>query len=482
MSSMNCFGNGIKGLLRDRKFRLGSSSALLTVLVVAIVVIVNLIVRSLDWSLDLTANQMYSLSEQTLQVLDNLERDVKIYALYRTGNENLTVSEMIRRYTQHSKRVSFETVDPTLNPQFVQKYKGDVEPELGSIIVASGDKFRVIPPAEFFNYTYNYYYGQVPQSIAIEQKITSAIMYVSTDKAPVIYRLVGHNELDLPASFTDLAKQENYTIANLDLLTVEAVPEDAAVLLLYSPEKDLTAEEDEKLRSYLNKGGRLIMFIDVVAASNPVLQELLTSYGVRIENALIVEGDAGSRLSNPFYLVPKYQTHAITEPLTSQGSLLVVPMAQPITILQTRRSTLTIEPLLKTSNNSWARDDFSDQSFDRRPGDPVGPFNVAVAITDGYDNIYSPTPGKLIVVSTSGLLLSQFDQVSRGANSDFVMNAVNWLYNAKENITVRPKEFKSNYVSFTYFHQLLLAAIFVIVVPVVVFLTGFIVWTRRRNL
>lgn len=471
----------IKQLFSDRKFRYGGSSALFTVLVIAIVVLINLIVRSYDLRLDLTANKMYSLSEQTLQILDNLDRDVNIYALYRTGNETKSVSEIIQRYVRRSDHISFEYVDPLLNPQFVEAYQGDVTPDLGSVIVESGDRFRVIQPMDFFNYTYNYYYQLVPESLAIEQQITSAIMYVTAEQLPVVYRIIGHGELELPESFADLAKRENFQIEDLDLLTVDAVPEDAGVLLLASPQKDLSAEEDEKLRAYLEQGGRLVMMVDFGTADRPVLEGLLDSYGLRLEKRLIIEGDAGARLSNPFYLVPRYQSHVLTEPMERAKSLVVMPLAQPITILQARRSKLNIEPLLTTSTNSWAKADFEAQTLNWVDGDAIGPFNVAVAVTDGVDDGWSPTPAKLVVIS-SRILVDQFDQLSRGANSELIINSINWLIDAQENIMIRPKPLTTARLSMTYLQQLILSGIFVIVLPVLVFLTGFIVWTRRRHL
>ncbi|MFY9203434.1 MAG: hypothetical protein WAO96_07370, partial [Limnochordia bacterium] len=110
----------------------------------------------------------------------------------------------------------------------------------------------------------------------------------------------------------------------------------------------------------------------------------------------------------------------------------------------------------------------------------VGPFNVAVSVTDGDE--YGPTPAKLVVISTSGVLVDQFDQLSRGANTDFIINSFNWLNEAKQNITVRPKPFKDTYLSITYMQQLILAGVFVVALPLLVFLTGFIVWKRRRSL
>ena len=297
--------------MNDSRFRLvryGGSAALLVALVVAVLVVLNLVVGSFDFRLDLTANKLFSLSTQSQQLLKQLDRDVTIYALYRTGRQNQTVSEVINQYVNASDRVSFENEEPLLNPQFVEQNKGgEVTPDLGSVIVASGERFMVLQPNDFVNYAY-YYYQMLPESIAIEQQITSAIAYVTTDQVPVVYRLVGHNEVELSSSFVDLAKKENYRIEDLDLLTVDAVPDDAAMVLLLAPEKDLTEVEDQKLRDYLKNGGRMIIILDYTLEERPYLDGLLASYGLRVEKQFVIEGDNASRVTNnPFWLIPKYR-------------------------------------------------------------------------------------------------------------------------------------------------------------------------------
>ena len=124
--------------------------------------------------------------------------------------------------------------------------------------------------------------------------------------------------------------------------------------------------------------------------------------------------------------------------------------------------------------------EFRGRDYRLEENDPRGPFNVAVAVVDGED--YGPNPAKMVVISTSKLLDENFDQFSRGANSDFIINSINWLNEAQEKITFRPKPFKNTVLSMNYMQQLILAGAFGVVLPVLVFLTGFIVWKRRRNL
>lgn len=46
---------------------------------------------------------------------------------------------------------------------------------------------------------------------------------------------------------------------DLSLLTVDAIPEDAACLLIYAPTSDISGEERDMLADYVTGGGKLLV-------------------------------------------------------------------------------------------------------------------------------------------------------------------------------------------------------------------------------
>ena len=81
---------------KDKKFKYGGYATLMVAVVIAVLAAINILVDQLPWKADLTKEKIYSLSEQTYSILDSLEKDVMIYALYEVGRENPTVDEILK--------------------------------------------------------------------------------------------------------------------------------------------------------------------------------------------------------------------------------------------------------------------------------------------------------------------------------------------------------------------------------------------------
>ncbi|MCM8900959.1 GldG family protein [Caldicoprobacter algeriensis] len=474
----------VKESFKSKKFKYGGYATLMVAVVIAIAIIINLIVDQIPWEVDLTQNQMYSLSEQTNKVLDNLKQDVKIIGLYETGEEDKTVLEIIERYQKRSKRISFTTVDPERYPQLLTKYeKGGESLNAGSLIVESGDKFKVIDRYDLVNYSYNQYSGQwYAQSLAVEQRLTGAILYVTTEELPVVYTLVGHGEDSIPYDVRKQLELENYTIEDLNLVTQDSVPEKAHALVVLSPKRDITKEEEEKIRKYLENQGRAIFFIQNLNEELPNFESLLKSYGVALQRVVVVEGDANMHYpGNPLYIIPNMESHSILSPLKSGQMYVFAPQSQSIEVLEMKRRTLEIEPLLVTSDKAWAKTNLEATTIEKEEGDLEGPFNIAVAITDKIYEDNETKETRLVVVANTNLLNSQLVSQVPG-NVNFLLNSLNWLQDREENISIRPKSLTTSRLRISAYQQLIFSGIVVILIPLIVLASGLTVWLRRRHL
>ena len=65
-----------------RRFRYGTNSVILMVAVVVIAVLVNVLLEQLPMSVDITSESLYSITDKTKEILNSLDKDVEIYALY----------------------------------------------------------------------------------------------------------------------------------------------------------------------------------------------------------------------------------------------------------------------------------------------------------------------------------------------------------------------------------------------------------------
>ena len=466
----------------DKKFRYGGYAALITAIGLALVIVFNLLVEQIPVSLDMTQNRRFSLSEQTYQAMDTLTEDVTIYHLAQTGRENPVVDEILKRYATHSKRVILDYIDPIRNPTRVKQFEKDGESLTeGSLIVSSKDRFKIISPYDLINYGYDQEYNPQAQSLAVEQRITSALNFVVGGAASTIYQLTGHRESPVPYDTFKQLELENFALEDVDLIAVESIPVESSILLVHSPKTDITKGEEEKIFAYLDAGGKALIMVDVAAIERPNLQRLLESYGVRLINAPIVEGDLSMAVASvPWYLLPNLKSHDILYPLTIGDLQVMIPYGQGLETIEMRKRTIDIESLLTTSVRAYAKTDPESDPETRQESDISGPFDLAVAITDNPTE-ERPTATRLVVIGNAMFLNSQFLEMVPG-NGNFFMNTLNWLQERKETITIRPKSLLVPSLRLTGRMSLILSGIVVIIIPLLVLGAGLAVWLRRRHL
>lgn len=464
---------------RSRKFKYGGYATLTTAVVLAILLVINLLTGQLDLKYDLTENKLFSLSDQTNSVLDNLKADVNIYYFVESGKQDPAIETIINKYVARSKKITLEYKDPVKYPQFAKQFSQDgTDVREGSIVVKSGSKFKLIDSSDFVNYSYNAAGQPSADSLVMEQKVTGAIINVTSDESPVLLTLKGHEERDLPYQVTKQLENENYTIKDVNLLLKDANLEEGAALLINSPKRDISTDEAAAIKDFLSKGGRAIFLMDITDNELPNFQSVLNSYGVGIKRMVVVEGDPNFSTNYPIYLVPDMGSQEIVNPLKSDDIPVLIPGAQAVELKELKKSSITIEPLLMTSKNSWGKAALNPETVEKEEGDYTGPFNLAVAVTDKSEDS-SQKDTKLVVVSNGIFISSEF--AGSGGNIDFLMNSVNWLQDKKESISIRPKSLYTGHLLISGFQRLLFSGIVVIVIPASIAVWGITVWLRRRH-
>jgi ABC-2 type transport system permease protein len=484
--------NSILESLSSRKFRFGGYATLLIVAALAVVIVINVLVGQIPGKLDLTKNRIYSLSPETYKLLDSLTSDVSVTTIGKQGGEDPTVKTILGKYAAHSRHVKLQTMDPDLNPGWTRQYDTTGQGlGAGTLVVAAGKKFKTIGVYDMYNYDTSNFDPNNPNaqpqltSLSIEQRVTSAVQYVTAARNVTIYVLNGHGEQTLGSLGMNTAvSNENYEVKELNLLTQKAVPDDANILLVLAPKKDLAAEDADKLRAWLAGGGRMEVLVDVITPGNelPNLAGLLQTYGIAVQSTVVAEADQSKvAAQNPLFVIPSLEYHDILAPLRTNKYDVVLIGAQAVQTLELKKRSLKVEPLLTSSASSYGKRDITNaKSVQKEGGDLAGPFTLAVAVTDP-----APDPGKqdtkLVVVGDVKFLQSGLPSQVPG-NGDFFMNSLGWLKGQKESLTIRPKNVQQMRLSISNLWALLLSGIVVILLPLLILGSGFVVWARRRHL
>ncbi|WP_105618222.1 GldG family protein [Vallitalea okinawensis] len=484
MSKENKIKSENKGSFKSKKLRYGGYSAVVSFILIAILIVVNLVVSELNLTFDLTPNSIFSISDTTETLLENNEDPITVYALYEAGGEDETIMNILKDYEKASNYINVQSIDPVLNPNFVEQYKTgpDEMIQTGSLIVVNENaptRFRVVSPYDM--YAYNQYTQQ--QTLDAEQAITSAIDYVIKEELPMVYVVSGHNESSLSYSLTEQLKSQNYESKEVNLLTDEIEAAEDNIIVINSPKLDLTEDETVKVTEYMEAGGRAIIFVDFNTPDMPNFNSILKRYGLAVDSGVIVEGDKSHMMG--YYaniLLPNLESHDITDGLAANDLNVVIPQAAAIRELDQKKSQTDVTPLLTTTKDAYLKADPNSQTVEMEEGDVPGPFNVAVAVTeDNYNDIENTTlTSKLVVVSTSAIMEDSL--IASTGNLDFLINGANWLSDQEDSISILPKSEMLERLVLDQTQALLYAGFFIILLPLIVIVYGISVWLRRRHL
>ena len=425
-------------------FRGGSYSLTISVVVLAILVVVNIFASALPTAVtkyDISASKLYSITSNTKVVVNALEQDVTIYWVVQSGQEDEVIENLLGKYDSLSDHIQVVKKNPDVYPTFAEQYT-DETVRNNSLIVECGDRSRFIgyddiyvQEADIYSYSYN-------TSFDGEGAITSAIDYVVSEELPQVYILEGHGEADLPASFQEQIEKENIETNTLSLLTVDAIPEDADCVMIYAPESDISQEEKDLLADYAADGGKL--FVVAGPVQDGVLEnlyDLLVDYGVEANEGIVVEGDREHySFQGPAVLLPDMSSDTITDSLIEENYFPIMPISLGLTVTENTGSG-TVTELLTTSYTSYSKlAGYSMTDYEKEDGDIDGPFALAVSIDTAGE-------GKIIWFTSSYFLDDMYNATSSGANANLGMNALSSLIGETEAMAIRSKSLNYNYLT-----------------------------------
>lgn len=449
--------------ISHRALRYGANTLFVTILFLGIVGMLAFLTTRHHIRKDLTEKGLYSLAPQTVQLLKQLTRDIQITAFYKTGEEELT-RQWLENYAYYSSRIHYRFVDPLEQPALAKQY-GDVD--YATIVVESGANQVKIDGNELS-----------------ENKLTNAILKVTRTQSKTIYFLTGHGEHDVeseetaPDGYSLLAqglRDENFTVKTLNFVETRGIPSDCAALIIAGARSDLLPFERDSLKAYLDRGGKLGVFLDPGAKSN--LVSLLEQYPLEVGNNLILDVSGIGQLYGmgpQVVLVSKYENH----PMFQEFDLTTYfPEACSVVKKESQSDSIEVQELFKSLPTTWAETDYDREPLEYNEGKDIqGPVSMAVSVTVQIDSVKR---ARLLVIGDSDFATNQ--HIQNAGNRDLALNLINWLAEQEDMITIRPKEIEDRRVTITADQSALILLISVFVIPLVTVVAGVVVYFKRRK-
>ena len=474
----------IRASLGTRRVRYGGTAGLSVSLVLGILVLVNVLNSRYHNRLDLTENQVYSISEQSRKVVENLETEIQIIGFFRGEAGRLFFEDLVKQYRDASSKVGYELVDPEEEPGRVAQYEISRNAQ---VVILNGPKREMIDNAD-------------------EQKITNAIIKITREEEKVIYFLQGHGERGLDnveAEGFSTAGEEieklNYRIETYNLAQENALPENATVIASVGPKMNFLATEAALLKSFLEEGGKFLLLVDPQTEFQ--MNDFLAEYGLSLGDKVVIDASGMGRMFGlAVPLVADYADHPMTRELNK--AMTFFPMAQNVTTSSSVLDYRTTE-LLSTSPNSWAESNLQDgqPAFDEGQ-DVEGPVHLAAVATksietkgeeesegegaaEGEEEVSegegaAPTPreARLVLFGDSDFASNAY--FNSVANGDLLLMTIGWLAEEADLIAIRPRDVEDRRINVTFTQSRLIFWGTVVLFPLVTLIFGTTIWLRRR--
>lgn len=456
----------------------GSYSLIVTAIVFAILIAVNLLASALPKTLtqyDISSTKLYSVTSNTKVVLNALEKDVTIYWIVQSDAEDDVIENLLGKYESLSEHIEVVKKNPDIYPTFAEQYTSDTV-QNNSLVVECGERSRFVSYSDIYLYETNMSSYSYDVSFDGEGAITSAIDYVVNEDQPKVYVLEGHGEAKLPAAFSEQIEKENIELGNFSLLTADEIPEDADGILIYAPSSDISTEEKDLLAEYVSGGGKLMVMAGPTEDGTLTnLYSILADYGVEAVDGMVVDTDRGHyAFQAPYVLLPDIASSEITDPLIEENYYAIMPISQGLVVSDTAAETVT--QLLTTSEASFSKSaGYALSSYEKEEGDIDGPFALAVSVA-------AENEGRIVWFASSSFMEEMYNAYSSGANLDMAMNAMSSVIGESEAVAIRSKSLNYNYLTISDSTSSFLKTIMIAVFPLTYLGIGICVTVGRRKM
>lgn len=468
---------------------------------VVVAVFVNLaagkIADNSTWaSVDMTASKLYSITDDTTNMLKELSDDIVIYVLASEKTADSTIQKTLNNYKSNSKHITVEYKDTNLNPYFYADYT-DTAPTANSLIVVnqSTNKSRVIDYSDIYIAdTSSYYYtGQTSYTgYDCEGKVDSAISYVLSENNPVIYEITGHDEIGMGSSFSEAIEKMNCDVEEIKLASMDGISvDDCEAILILGPVKDYSKDDATKVIEYLNAGGKAIIACEnyqSATTDKPNFESVLEAFGVKAVDGVVAENDTSfySSQYGPFFIFANGNGSFASD----VSNYIIAPYAKGLQQLNEEDATISYTSLATTSKGVSKTNLESATTHEKEEGDIEGTFDLGAQITktvtsDSEEEEESTTiETNLLVLSSVYMLDDSMNELVSDANLDMFTNALNEYIDSDstvESLSIPSKDLQSSQLTITASGTRVVGVIVAIVFPVGILLAGIIIWAKRRK-
>lgn len=484
--------NRLLKIIKNKWLINGTRTLMLIVMLIAIFIGINLFIKNLELTpLDFSQEKLYTLTDESKEKVKNISKEVNIFFV-GYSEENPTL-ELAKQYNKVNNKITVQAIDSESRPDLKNKY--GIESGSQGIIVEYENKSKVLTENDLVTYDTTTY-----QTISIaEEKLTSSILYVTTEKIPKIYFLMGYSQFSPSANMNLLnifLQNEVNEVQTIDILTTGKVPDDCDTLIITTPNKDFDDVATKAITEYINSG-KNILWLNAALTKNMELtnvNKILELYGIKpFEVGIIRETNSSKMIADsPDLVKPDIQKTKITKNIyNTTGTIFINPTKINIDENKVEELNIIKTDLAIVSDTSYFRNNFEIQSDFPTQQEEKGAFIVGAEleklISEGNEESgENKKISKLIIFGENYFVTdyhinqnSQFSAIQMAYNKNLLLNSVSFLANKEEDIIARKSTGTVTYTATEQQDTIVKCIIFI--VPLIIIALGVVIWQKRRR-
>ncbi len=470
----------------------GTTTLALVAIIISAFICLTIFMQNLELTpIDLSQEQLYSLTDESKEKVRNINKDVNIYFVeYSEDEPNVSLA---KQYHGVNDKIKTEVVTAENRPDLVQKY--GIQSGSQGIIIECGEKSKVLTANDLYTYDMQTY-----ETISIaEEKLTSSILSVTSEKIPKLYFLDGYSSYSLSQQMNYLGvylANEINEVKQFNILSTGKVPDDCDTLIICTPSKDFDDMATSAIIDYINSGRNILWLNSAVTKEQdfPNVNKVLAMYGVKpFEVGTILETDANKMLAQtPYIIFPNISYSTPTKSIYNTEGAIFINATRINTLNDEELTNLNVSKsvLLSTSSKSFFRKDFSIQSIAKTEQDEEGEFVVGAELVKTLtpadeESGTSAIKSKMIIFGDNNFITDY--PIGNGnspvlvlaKNKDLILNSMAYLVDREEDITARKSTGTVAYTATE--EQDTIIKVIIFGVPALIIIAGIVVWILRRR-
>lgn len=483
---------------RARKWSISFNVVLSTLILLAIVLMLNYLASRHFWRLPLSFHAQTELSPLTHRVLNSITNPVKVIVFFEKQEPMFdSVWSLLKEYRFACPRLTVEAVDYLASPGAAQeiqtKYKLRSLADKDLVIFECQGRTRMVAAGELSELDTSALMSGRSKEVKRthfkgEMMFTSALLTVINPRQLKACYLQGHGEHNLESDdkafgyskFKEVLRDNNIELQAMRIDAAAEIP-DCQLLIIAGPRDPYLHDELAKIDRYLKQGGRLWIMLNHMGVERALgLEQMLESWGVQVGRNAVFDDE--HTITRSDMVVSQFGGHPITKPLVDASLYMVLPRS--VSKIKTASSSegLQVEVLATTGEKGRIATDIRNGEIYQSSQDFVGTVPIMAAVEKGGLRGVSADRGatRLVVVGDSVFMAN--NAVEQVANRQFANLALNWLLARNELLgELGPRPIKEYRLIVTKSQMNNLRLGLLAGMPGSILLLGAVVWLRRRH-